>query len=74
MPQMKKTSEATALLHSSNMKSYKKKHLNQNNKTIIYQSIPNYSASQSAGHQNNKQQVRFATRIKNRKFSRWFSR
>ena len=44
MPQKKK----------KNKKVHKKKHLNQSNKTIIYQSIPNYSSSQSGGHQNNK--------------------
>ena len=45
MPQKKK---------KTNKKSHKKKHINQNNKTIIYQSIPNYSSTQSGGHQINK--------------------
>jgi hypothetical protein len=37
----------------TNKKSHKKKHLNQNNQNIVFQSIPNYSSSQVAGHQNN---------------------
>ena len=56
MPQKKKEKK-------TNKKGHKKKHLNQKNKTIIYQSIPNYSSSQSAGHQNNKQQVQFAPAV-----------
>ena len=51
MPQKKKEKKTNK---KTNKKSYKKKRLNQNNKTIIYQSIPNYLSSQSAGHQNNK--------------------
>ena len=52
MPQKKKEKK-------TNKKGHKKKHLNQNNKTIIYQSIPNYSSSQSAGHQNNKTNIQY---------------
>ena len=43
----------------TNKKSHKKKHLNQNNQNIIFQSIPNYSSSQAAGHQYNKNKVYF---------------
>ena len=43
----------------TNKKSHKKKHLNQTNQNIIFQSIPNYSSSQAAGHQYNKNKVYF---------------
>jgi hypothetical protein len=55
MPQKKKT---------ANRKSHKKKHINQNNQNIIFQSLPNYSASQSSGHQyNTNKNVSFAPAI-----------
>ena len=54
MPQKKKT---------NNKKTNKKKHLNHNKQTIVYQSIPNYSSGQSSGHQINKDHVQFAPSV-----------
>ena len=56
MPQKKKEKK-------TNKKGHKKDYLNQNKQNIIFQSIPNYSSSQSAGYQNNKQQVQFAPAV-----------
>ena len=44
-------------------KSHLKKHINQRNQNIIYQTIPNYSSSQITGHQYNKNKVQFAPEV-----------
>lgn len=55
MPQKKKT---------ANKKNQKKKRINPNKQNIVIQSIPNYSSSQSSGHQyNSNKNVSFAPAV-----------
>ncbi len=54
MPQKKK----------ANKKNQKKKRINPNKQNIVIQSIPNYSSSQSSGHQyNSNKNVSFAPAV-----------